>query len=221
MRWLEASPQRYDAGMRLLTLGRVTRLHDAVASAAIREPGERILEIGCGTGAVTERLIARGAEITALDQSAEMLEQAQRRIRAPKRGAVRWVERTASEVDQFESGSFDAAVLSLCLSEMSRDERRFVLAAATACLRPGGRLVVADEVRPTRVWQRALQAFGRGPQWLLGWLLAGSVSRPIARLREELREVGLQVGPEERWLCGTLAVFVATPDSERTRCSTS
>ena len=53
MRFLERAPERYDAGMRLLTLGRVARLHAAVAEAAAPAPGARVLEIGCGTGAVT------------------------------------------------------------------------------------------------------------------------------------------------------------------------
>jgi demethylmenaquinone methyltransferase/2-methoxy-6-polyprenyl-1,4-benzoquinol methylase len=74
MRWLESAPERYDAGMRLLTLGRVGRIHALVAGAVSR--GDSVLEIGCGTGAVTERLVARGARVTALDQSPEMLERA-------------------------------------------------------------------------------------------------------------------------------------------------
>ena len=78
MRWLEATPERYDAGMRAITLGRVTALHGAVAAAAAPKAGGEIVEIGCGTGAVTKRLVERGAHVTALDQSAEMMEQARR-----------------------------------------------------------------------------------------------------------------------------------------------
>ena len=58
MRWLEGSPERYDAGMRLLTFGRVPAVHAAVARAAVPGSGGRVLEIGCGTGAVTARLQA-------------------------------------------------------------------------------------------------------------------------------------------------------------------
>jgi ubiquinone/menaquinone biosynthesis C-methylase UbiE len=52
MRLLESAPLRYDAGMRLLTLGELSRIHDALAEAAVEAPGARVLEIGCGTGAV-------------------------------------------------------------------------------------------------------------------------------------------------------------------------
>ena len=99
-------------------------------------------------------------------------------------------------------------MLCLSLSEMSADERRFVLAQARERLRPAGTLVAADEVR-ARGASRALQALGRAPQSLLGWLLAGSVSRPVADLRGELEAAGLVVRREQRWLAGTLGLFVA------------
>ncbi len=71
---LESAPQRYEAGTRALTFGRVTHLHEAVARAAADLPGGSVLEIGCGTGSVTALLAARGCRITALDQNPEMLE---------------------------------------------------------------------------------------------------------------------------------------------------
>ncbi len=39
MRWLESAPHRYDAGMRWLTLGRVSRLHEWLAEAAAESEG--------------------------------------------------------------------------------------------------------------------------------------------------------------------------------------
>lgn len=208
MRWLETAPNRYEAGMRVLTLGRVTALHDAVACAAASKPGRDVLEIGCGTGAVTRRLVARGARVTALDQSAEMLDRAREQAGATE---VRWLEQTASEIDALPPRAFDAVVLSLSLSEMSEDERRFVLARAGERLRPGGCVVAADEVRAPAGVRRALQVLARAPQWLLAWLLAGSVSVPVADLSGDLASAGLVVRHEQRWLLGTLALYVAEP----------
>ena len=207
MRWLESAPRRYDAGMRLLTLGRVARLHDAVAEVA--EPGRRVLEIGCGTGAVTERLVGRGAEVTALDQNPEMLERARARLEGAGPGRVVWLERTASEIDALPEAGFDAVVASLCLSEMSGAERRFVLRAAAHGLRPGGILAVADEVRPRRRWQRGIQLLLRLPQVALAWLAVGSVSRPIPDLVTEIADAGFRRCSEKRWLLGSLAVVTA------------
>jgi demethylmenaquinone methyltransferase/2-methoxy-6-polyprenyl-1,4-benzoquinol methylase len=206
MRWLESAPDRYDAGMRLLTLGRVGRVHALVAGAVSH--GDSVLEIGCGTGAVTERLVARGARVTALDQSPEMLERARARLADAPAESVVWMERTASEIDALPEGAFDTVVASLSLSEMSAQERSFVLREARRRLRSGGILVVADEVRP-RGWRRGLQALLRAPQALVGWLLAGSLSRPIAGLVDEIRRAGFEPVREERFLLESLAVVVA------------
>jgi len=214
MRWLEGTPERYDVGMRIITLGRVARLHDAVANAAAPEPGRAVLEIGCGTGAVTERLVARGAHVTALDQNPEMLEQARLRLQSvgsTATASVQWLERTASEIDTLPRGAFDSVVLSLSLSEMSRDERRFVFSEARERLAASGRLVAADEVRAARAGTRLLQIALRGPQSLLAWLLAGSGSKPLADLRGEIERAGFRVLTEERWLAASLALFVAEP----------
>jgi ubiquinone/menaquinone biosynthesis C-methylase UbiE len=207
MRWLEATPERYDAGMRVVTLGRVAALHAAVAEAATPEPGCAVLEIGCGTGAVTARLLARGARVTAFEQNPAMLEQARQRLGSAA-GRVDLRERTASEIDGLDAEAYDAVVASLCLSEMSRTERRFVLSAARARLRTGGRLVVGDEVRP-RGLARVLHALLRAPQVALAWLLAGSLSQPIPDLAGELRTAGFAIRSETRWLGGSLAVVVA------------
>lgn len=208
MRWLESAPSRYDVGMRLLTLGRVERLHDLVAEAV--RPGDCVLELGCGTGAVTARLLQRGRRITALDQNPAMLEQARARLAGASGGALTWLERTASEIDALPEGAFDVVVASLVLSEMSSGERSFVLAEARRRLRPEGLLVVADSVRPPG-WRRWLHTPLRAPRALLGWLLAGFLSWPLAHLPDELRRAGFEPVREERLLLGSLAVLVAKP----------
>ncbi len=209
MRWLEGSPDRYDAGMRLLTLGRVSQLHAAVAEAAVSKHGDRVLEIGCGTGSVTMLLLARGARVTAIDQSPEMLEQAEARATGDAGSSVQWIEQTASEVDRLPEASFDSVVLSLCLSDMSSSERTFVLREATRRLVPGGRLVAADEVRAPRGWRRLIQLLWRVPQAAIGWLLVGTVSRPVPDLRGELCEAGLRIREQRDWLMGSLGLISA------------
>ncbi len=209
MRLLESAPARYDAGMRMLTLGKVGQIREAVAAAAALSPGARVLEIGCGTGAVTEALVARGARVTAIDQNPEMLERARALLANAPQEAVSFIERTASEIDAFPERSFDAVVASLSLSEMSRQERGFVLKCAYRALRPDGVIVIADEVRPRSLAKRILQGIVRGPQAALAWIVVGTVSRPIPDPAAELVAAGFVLRSETRWLLESLAVVIA------------
>lgn len=207
MRLLESAPDRYDWGMSALTLGRVRKVHQAIAAAAVTRPGASVLEIGCGTGTVTRLIAERGAQVTAVDQNPQMLEIARRRLAdCPD---VHLDEQTAAEIERFDQNRFDAVVASLCLSEMSRQERSYVLEAARKRLAPGGLLVVGDEVVAGRWGQRAVQFVMRLPQALLGWLLVGSVSHPIRDLPGELASAGFRIRDQQCYLWGTLAVIVA------------
>lgn len=208
MRLLESAPLRYDAGMRLLTLGTIDEVRTALAEAAMVGSIDRVLEIGCGTGAVTEKLIARGANVTALDQNPEMLEQARARLASVPRDALTLVERTAAEIDSFGDQTFDAAVASLSLSEMSRGEREFVLGQSFRALRPGGFIAIADEVLPRAPMMRLWHWMLRAPQAALAWVIVGSVSSPIPDLAAEVTAAGFRVCSERRWLFETLAIVV-------------
>ena len=209
MRLLESAPARYDLGIRLLTLGKIDQVRDTLAEAAVRSAGARVLEIGCGTGEVTEKLIARGAHVTAVDQNPEMVERARARLALSTPDSITFVERTASEIDAFPECSFDAVIASLSLSEMSHQERVFVLKCALRALRPGGVIAIADEVRSRSFINRALQTIVRGPQAALGWLVVGCVSSPIPNLAAELAAAGFVIRNERRWLLETLAVVIA------------
>ncbi len=209
MRLLESAPARYDAGMRALTLGKVDEIREVLAEAAVPSAGARVLEIGCGTGGLTEKLLARGAQVTAVDQNPEMIERARVRLANSAPSAITFVERTASEIDAFAEASFDAVAASLSLSEMSEQERAFVLKGALRILRPGGVIAIADEVRSRRLMKRIAQTIVRGPQAAFAWLVVGSVSRPIPDLAAELAAAGFVVRRERRWLLETLTAVTA------------
>ena len=110
------------------------------------EAGERILEIGPGTGYYTLHLaewVGREGSLEIFDIQQEMLDHTMRRV--AERGAVNV---TATQGDArdlpYEEASFDAAVLITVLGEIPDQER--ALAEIARVLRPGGRLVVGELV---------------------------------------------------------------------------
>jgi SAM-dependent methyltransferase len=109
-----------------------------VADAARIDPGQRVLDVACGTGVVSRevlsRLGSRGA-VTGLDANRGMLAVAARR--AP---AVTWIHGSAEELP-FPAGDFDRVVSQFGLM-FFRDRRR-AIAEMLRVLAGGGRFAVA------------------------------------------------------------------------------
>jgi len=109
-----------------------------LCDAANIGPGQRVLDVACGTGALTvvvaERVTAGGAVI-GLDANAEMLAVARR-----KRADNEWRDGRAESLP-FPDASFDAVVSQFGL--MFFDDRAAALREMMRVLRPGGRLAVA------------------------------------------------------------------------------
>ena len=109
----------------------VSDLGQAVLDLLNPQPGERILDLGCGDGALTERLVAAGANVVGVDSSADM-------VRAAKdRGLdARVVDGYTLEFDS----EFDAVFSNAAMHWMKRDPDA-VVAGAYRALKPGGRFV--------------------------------------------------------------------------------
>ena len=138
--------RRYDLAARLLDLlgfGYDRLRLDAVNALHLKE-GDRVLEIGCGTGAnfpLLEDRIGATGRIVGLDLTREMLDVAARRITDGGWSNVELIHCRASEY-AFPDQGFDAVVSTLALTlEPDYDA---VVGAAAKTLRPGGRFVIAD-----------------------------------------------------------------------------
>ena len=214
MRLLESAPRRYDFGIRLLSLGRIGRVHERMAEQV--GAGERVLDIGCGTGSLTLRCAGRAARVTGIDISPQMLDVAREKVEAAGlEDQVELREMSAIDLDEaFGDGSFDAIVSSLVFSELSEDEQGFVLRECHRLLRDGGRLVIADEVVP-RSWPlRLLSRVLRLPLVVLTYILTQTTTRAVAGLEEKIAGTGFAVRAVETSLLGGLTLVVAAKNEE-------
>ncbi len=191
MRILESAPRRYEFGIRLLTLGAVDRAYDRLAQRI--SPGQRVLDLGVGTGALAVRAARRGARVTGIDVNPEMLEIAARQARrAGVAERIELREQGVAELDREPSESYDVVTCGLCLSELSEDEIAYTLEQVARILRPGGLLLIADEARPGTRPRRILHGLLRAPLVALTYLLTQQTTHPVAELPGRLRHCGLE-----------------------------
>src|SRR5437773_7801451 len=122
--------QRWRAETYATTAHFVPALGAAVLELLDPQPGERILDLGCGDGVLTEKLLAAGAEIVAVDAAPDMI--------AAARGRGIDARVVPGQSLAFER-EFDAVFSNAALHWMHPPEA--VLTGVGRALKPGGRFV--------------------------------------------------------------------------------
>lgn len=119
------NPEKYEANARF-----VSRLGLPVVELLSPRPGERILDLGCGDGALTIKLLSFGCKVMGVDSSLEM-------IKAAKSLKLD-VQVMDGQALRFNN-EFDAVFSNAALHWMNKPER--VIAGVWHALKPGGRFV--------------------------------------------------------------------------------
>jgi ubiquinone/menaquinone biosynthesis C-methylase UbiE len=209
MRILESAPCRYDRGLRILTWGRLDEVYDRLVAHI--EPGRRVLDLGCGTGALALRAAARGALVKGIDVNSQMLEMAERRAQeAGLDDLLELVEMGVAELDGEGSDTYDVVMSGLCFSELTEDEQSYALKEARRLLKPGGLLLLADEVVPRTPWKRLLNATVRLPLALLAYLWTQTTTRAVRGLAHKVARAGFVVESTTSTNLESLLELVAT-----------
>ena len=192
MKILESASKRYDLGIRLLTGGRLDKVYGRFASH-IKE-GDKILDIGCGTGALSFRAARQGGRVKGIDINSQMLEIAQ--IRADElnlKDQIELCEMGVAELDQEKPDSYDAVMSGLCFSELTEDELSFTLREAKRIMKPGGLLLVADEVRPYKIYKKIFNGLRRLFFGAIVFIITQTTTRALKDLPEKIRDSGFDI----------------------------
>jgi ubiquinone/menaquinone biosynthesis C-methylase UbiE len=118
-------------------------LRDRILELACLSPGDRVLDIGAGTGLLTLAAAPHAARVSALDVSAAMCDRLRFNF---KRLGVRNGEvllGTATKLP-LASGTLDVVLSNYCFHHLTHSEKAQALEEIRRVLRPGGRLVFGD-----------------------------------------------------------------------------
>ena len=123
---------KWNAGLYEAKHAFVWELGKGVVELLAPKTGERILDVGCGTGQLTAEIAASGAEVAGIDRSAEMIGEARRKF--PE---LQFEVMDAREIRM--DRKFDAVFSNAALHWIKEPER--VIAGVARVLEPGGRFV--------------------------------------------------------------------------------
>jgi len=210
MKVLESSAQRYDVGINMLSLGQSNRINREIVENYIAG-GDKVLEIGCGTGTLAILCAEKGASVFGFDISPQMLGIAGKKIQERDLGdRVQLSEMGATEMDKaFSSETFDKVVSTLVFSELYSDEQKYVLGEAYRVLTHGGLIVIADEVRPNSLAKRIVQLLVRIPLIVITYIVTQTSTKALKGIENAIAGAGFEIVHQERRLFDSFGLYVA------------
>jgi demethylmenaquinone methyltransferase / 2-methoxy-6-polyprenyl-1,4-benzoquinol methylase len=143
----------YERYARLLSLGQDPRWRRFLVSRVEAGPGDEVLDVATGTGAVARELLRqKGCAVVGVDQSPEMLAVARQHLPA----TVRLVEASAEHLP-FEDASFDALTVTYLLRYV--DDPGATLAELARVVRAGGTVASLEFAVPAGLWRPLWRAY--------------------------------------------------------------
>lgn len=135
----------YDFFVGLMSCGREDVFRERILRLARLQPGESVLDVGCGTGTLAiaaKRQVGATGAVHGIDASPEMLARA---VRKARRAAmdVAFVEAPAQALP-FPDASFDVALTTVMLHHLPRPGRAQCAREMRRVLKPGGRVLAVD-----------------------------------------------------------------------------
>jgi len=155
---------RYDVITAVLSYGQDARWKRTLIALAQVQPGERALDLACGTGDIAFAAAAKGARVVGLDLTHRMLQ-----LAAQKSRAAEFVTGDMTSLP-FPSQTFDLVTTGYGLRNVP--DLDLAIDEIARVLRPGGRLLSLDFNRPQPALVRAVYlSYLTVVGATLGWIL--------------------------------------------------
>ena len=139
----------YDFAVNLTTVGHAPRLRKLTVDNALINPGDSVLDVGCGTGEVTllAKTRAKDGKVYGIDPAPEMIAVARKKATRKKLE----IDFRVGVIESlpFPDASIEVVTSSLMMHHLPEDLKVRGLAEIYRVLKPGGRLLIADFLRPT------------------------------------------------------------------------
>jgi len=135
----------YDRLVNLVSFGKEKSFRETTVALAQVKPGEKVLDVGCGTGSLTIAAKAQAGptgEVIGTDASPQMIDVARRKV--AKAGVDVTFQVDLIENMTFPDNQFDVVLSSLMMHHLPDDLKREGLAEIYRVLKPGGRLLIVD-----------------------------------------------------------------------------
>jgi demethylmenaquinone methyltransferase/2-methoxy-6-polyprenyl-1,4-benzoquinol methylase/phosphoethanolamine N-methyltransferase len=135
----------YDLLVGILTLGRDRRFRKEIVQLAGIGPGERVLDVGCGTGTLAiaaREAVGPDGEVVGVDATMPMIDRARKKARQ-RRAHVRF-EPGLAEAIPAPDASFDQVLTTFTMHHFPGNLQARALAEMCRVLTGGGRLLIVD-----------------------------------------------------------------------------
>jgi demethylmenaquinone methyltransferase/2-methoxy-6-polyprenyl-1,4-benzoquinol methylase len=188
-----AIARRYDLLNDLQSFGLHRRWKRRVIELAAVQPGNRALDLCCGTGDLALALARRGADVTGVDFSPAMLEIAEARRQRNFKSQISNLKFMAGDALQipFSDASFDIVTVGYGLRNLTSWEKG--LDEMHRVAKPGARLVVLDFGKPANaLWRGIYFTHLKCTVPLMGWIFCGNADA-YAYILESLKQYPAQL----------------------------
>jgi ubiquinone/menaquinone biosynthesis C-methylase UbiE len=136
---------RYDLLVWLMTLGRERAFREKILRLARLQPGESVLDVGCGTGTLAiaaKAHVGPTGAVYGIDASLEMIARAGKKARKAEVEVV--FKNGIVEALPFPDAHFDVVLSTLMLHHLPRKAREQGAREIRRVLKPGGRVLAVD-----------------------------------------------------------------------------